>query len=506
MKFEINGVSMNPYVGRNPRLTHTYKLPTGAMPIVKTRKFQLELSGALKKKPKKVHIWKNYVEFEYEPKSKFKDFRYMRRGKRGTLINIGEPKGKSGQGWRMHHVLIPTPRVMNLLSKWSRKPSSSKKRKKVAANPNIVHTYKVDKPLEQARIFASVLAADRGVRSELKRPKTGVYDIVADDGKTVRFVKKAAKNPLLMTVYGNPGKKRKAKTKIIWMVISTPVAGYFLEDEVRRQFKTKKQAEDFAEEMLERGAREVAILPPSGKMEFRYNSGKKKKLPLTNLAFQFQNDNAARLFIFLIRQKGFDGHEAGWATVYVTKFKKKDIPTIKKIAKKSDGMIYESPEENSKKKKTSKRKYAKNYSSLVEMTEFKSSPFKSGRKIPIAKFEKWLYANCSSQEIRRYERQKANYQKAHIGATPRHITRELIDVGMTRAITDRDFLYDMGKAPKEFYSVPKRSGKAQESEHWVHKWKTQPRTLPRTLVSADGKTILKPLKGTAKVKGGWMDG
>lgn len=382
--------NIRPHVGRNPKLKHRYTLPTGVKSLVKKRDFQKKLSGALEKKPKKVTVWKNYVEFEYAPKSKFGKFRYMRVGNRGTLLNIACPKGKWSKGkckvgMQLHHVLVPTKRVLDVASKWPSISEKTKKRikkkKKSAANKSkknpllmtvygnppyeVVHTYNdVRDTHDSAMRFSAILAVDRGVRSEIKEIDGG-HIVIDEYGKAVEFLRndQQAFNP-------DPG---------------------------------------------------------------RYYHGP-----------------------------------------YVPHIPTPHPPRLK---------------------------YATN-PATTKSKAAKAAPFRKGSKVPLKKFEKWLYANATPEEISRYESQKRNYQKAHLGTTPKHVIREVIDVGISREVTDRDFVYDMGESPEEWYTVPQRSGKAAEALNWVHKWEKH----PRTLVTADGKALIKPLRGSAKVKSGWMHG
>jgi len=61
-------------------------------------------------------------------------------------------------------------------------------------NPNkespkmsVVHSYETRLPYEAALKFSAILAADKGVPSELVKTPKG-WDVVADDGKTVSFI------------------------------------------------------------------------------------------------------------------------------------------------------------------------------------------------------------------------------------------------------------------------------------------------------------------------------
>jgi len=365
-----------PLIGENPRLAYKYKLPAGVMSIVKKREFQTKLSSALTKSPKKIHVWKNFVEFEYLPKTKFSKFRYMQKGQRGTLINIGRLKGKDQ--WATHHILIPTERVLNLASRYV-------------------------------------------------KPKTG---------------RKVAANPLLMTVYGNPNRNSNQYKPTSYIRVRKNQYGEW--------------------------------------MVVWYDNGKKNEAKT-----YYTNDKYDAM---CTAQQTEKQHNVEWRGK--PKNLQRQLDNIEEKFWDERGVFGNNPN------KTKTRNKSRNDQGLVALK------FKTGTKIPIKEFEKKFYSVCMPDERERYERQKENYKRAHLGAEPQFVIRELIDIGISGTITDRDFVYDMGKAPEEWYEVPERSGKAAEAIHWVHKWESP----PRTLITEDGKAIIKPLRGSAEVKGGWMHG
>jgi len=127
------------------------------------------------------------------------------------------------------------------------------------------------------------------------------------------------------------------------------------------------------------------------------------------------------------------------------------------------------------------------------------APFNPGKKITLREFEGWLAKNGSSEEQREYARTKAAYRKFHLGADPKYVTREVMDVGTNRQISERGFGYSMGKSTHETYQTPSYSQKA--GTVYVHKWDTQ----PEAIVTSSGKIIMKPLKGSARVND-WLRG
>jgi hypothetical protein len=138
------------------------------------------------------------------------------------------------------------------------------------------------------------------------------------------------------------------------------------------------------------------------------------------------------------------------------------------------------------------RKYGKNSS-------HKTSIQKSGR-IPLKEFEPWLRANGSQDEVKRYEETKEAYKQFHHGTEPRTITRRLVDIGAGGEIVGRSFTYSMGKSPFESYITPKGSKKGDDTPY-LHEYETQ----PEGLATAGGKTIIKPLDGSAYI-GDWIHG
>lgn len=131
--------------------------------------------------------------------------------------------------------------------------------------------------------------------------------------------------------------------------------------------------------------------------------------------------------------------------------------------------------------------------------ELAAAPFHPGTKISINEFESWLGQNGTADEKREYAKSKAAYKKFHLGAEPKSITREMMDVGMNRGVTDRGFGYGLGKSTHETYQAPKTSKKA--GTIYVHKWETR----PEAIATSDGRVIMKPLKGTARIDD-WLRG
>jgi len=129
-----------------------------------------------------------------------------------------------------------------------------------------------------------------------------------------------------------------------------------------------------------------------------------------------------------------------------------------------------------------------------------AAPFHPGKKISVGEFESWLSANGNPEEKREYERSKAAYKKFHLGAEPKSITREVMDVGLNHGVvTDRGFGYGLGQSTHETYFAPKNSKKA--GTVYVHKWGTR----PEAIATSDGRVIMKPLKGTARIDD-WLRG
>jgi hypothetical protein len=127
-------------------------------------------------------------------------------------------------------------------------------------------------------------------------------------------------------------------------------------------------------------------------------------------------------------------------------------------------------------------------------------PFKENVKIPIAKFEGWLKHNGNPEEIKRYYEAKAKYRRFHLGAEPKTVSRNILKIGSKR-ITDRDFLYNAGVSPADLYKTASYSGKANAGSGYIHHWKDK----PDVNITRDGKTIIKPLRGRARVDD-WMRG
>jgi len=149
------------------------------------------------------------------------------------------------------------------------------------------------------------------------------------------------------------------------------------------------------------------------------------------------------------------------------------------------------------------RAYAKNEAGM--------RPLIAGHRtvtIPTKKFEAVLYAKGTPSEISRYEAQKRAYTKAHLGTPPATVTRKIVDVGISKNITDRDFTYSMGKVPISTYTVPKGSGKAKQSLNWEHDWYEGTKneaSIPDQEVFYGGKVIMNTTRrGKKLVKGGWM--
>lgn len=402
----------------NPKLTKAYKISPQAMRLIKNRKFQIELCSAISKSaPIDVTVWKNYVEFEYKPKSYFdkKSFRYYRVGNRGTMINLGcakrywdslqrhvTRKGRIVQGscdrsMEVHHVLVPIDRVEQLAAAWG--VSMRKRKRTVAANP----------------LLLSI--SPNGMNDFLELPAS------------------------------NPDKKIK------WAVHISSKSPYMVEAPRAVFFASKAQAEIEA-----RGYRRAG-----------YNA-KVRKLTMV--------EERAMATRGLVGNNPFVTFDDVGNNPYVTFDDVGNNPCITGRSK----------------RRTKNKRIARNPSH--------QSPFPQGRQIPIEQFEEWLYASGDSQLIKRYEHQKQKFMEAHEGAMPRSITRDVLNVGVENAVTDRDVIISMGKAPADLYSVPEWSGKAKKSRNWQHDWKTP----PDVGITADGKARISLLKGTARVSRGWMHG
>ena len=136
---------------------------------------------------------------------------------------------------------------------------------------------------------------------------------------------------------------------------------------------------------------------------------------------------------------------------------------------------------------------------VVNPPENGAAPFKEGKQIPIAKFEAWLYANATPQQVQDYEKTKEEYERFHLGTVPKTITRELMSVSSNTEITDRAFTYSMGRSTHETYDAPKHSKK--HGVTYIHKYKDQ----PEAQVFSGGRLIIKKLKGRARITD-WMRG
>jgi hypothetical protein len=129
----------------------------------------------------------------------------------------------------------------------------------------------------------------------------------------------------------------------------------------------------------------------------------------------------------------------------------------------------------------------------------RSAPFPEGKRIPVGEFEAWLRESATPQQVRDYERAKAEYRKFHLGAEPRFVTREMAEVSSDGRVTERAFSYSMGRSTHETYDAPKGSGK--HGPVYVHKYDDQ----PEALVFPGGRLIMKKLKGRARITD-WMRG
>jgi hypothetical protein len=121
-------------------------------------------------------------------------------------------------------------------------------------------------------------------------------------------------------------------------------------------------------------------------------------------------------------------------------------------------------------------------------------PFKEDKKTPIKDFQNWLYAEGNPTDIKRFREAIARYKKFHLGAEPESVSRQVINIG-SKDITDRDFVFSAGKSPADLYEVPAHSGKENNRRGYIHHWGNR----PETLITRDGKAIVKQLKGKARV-------
>jgi hypothetical protein len=127
-------------------------------------------------------------------------------------------------------------------------------------------------------------------------------------------------------------------------------------------------------------------------------------------------------------------------------------------------------------------------------------PFKEGQKVPVARFEKWLFSTGMTEWIRGYKEGLRQYKKFHMGPKPKTITFSMMDIGGA-SILPPEFLVSAGKSPAETYTPMSHSGKAPNS--FVHEYDTQPEML---FGGRPGKQyVLKPLTGGARIDD-WMRG
>lgn len=135
---------------------------------------------------------------------------------------------------------------------------------------------------------------------------------------------------------------------------------------------------------------------------------------------------------------------------------------------------------------------------LVASSRTVTMPFEKGAEL--------IYRKETPSRIRCFEAQVKAYQDAHrgnleVGPLPATLTFKKIKIG-SENITDRTYTISMGTIPESTYTVSSRSGKAKQSRHWRHEWKTK---RLHQEVFPGGKVIMNDGGGMKLVKQGWMD-
>lgn len=126
-------------------------------------------------------------------------------------------------------------------------------------------------------------------------------------------------------------------------------------------------------------------------------------------------------------------------------------------------------------------------------------PFPVGTPIPRGQFEAWLNSSASPQEKSKYYSEMKNYQRFHHGSLPVSVTRQILSVGMSKTITDRDFSFSTGKSPGELYSVPAHSNKKKFGKHYIHEYDKTNQPEGIVMGPSGQQVVVKQLVGNAKV-------